>query len=273
MIKEHGTILIPIDFSKQSLIGIKNAYTIGKSSHSKLMILQVYSKPEEENKVELEQLAKQTSLESGLICDFATVKGDLFIETDKIAEKIGATLILVGLAPLVKFRSFMGSSSASKFIKNAPCPVLTTRVLIKDDGFKNILMPFDLSPESREKVGTVIQMSKYFNTEVRIVSVFDPNDSKYENQMLPYLQQVKKYMKDRGVHCTNKSIPSKDPVQSIIEYGNKNECGLIIQMNKRDLNISELFSGTSSQKIVDLSSIPVLTINPMIRESISSGIH
>ena len=44
-------------------------------------------------------------------------------------------------------------------------------------------------------------------------------------------------------------------------------------MNKRDLNLGEMFSGTMSQKMVDISNIPVLTINPMIRESISSGIH
>ena len=273
MIKENGTILIPIDFSKQSLIGIKNAYNLAKYSNSKLLIMHAYQNPEDENKAELEQLAKQTAIESGLVCDFALVKGDIFSETDKLAEKISANLIVAGLPPLVKFRSFMGSSSASKFIKNSPCPVLTTRSLSHESGCKNILMPFDLSPESREKVGTVIQMAKYFEANVRIVSVFDPNDSKYENHMLPYLQQVKKYMKDRRVNCTNKSIPSKDVAESIVEYGNKNECDLIIQMNKRDLSLGEMFSGTMSQKMVDISNIPVLTINPMIRESISSGIH
>ena len=273
MIKENGTILIPIDFSKQSLVGIKNAYNLGKYSHSKLLIMHAYHKPEEENKAELEQLARQTAQESGLVCDFTTVKGDIFIETDKMAEKMHANLIVAGLPPLVKFRSFMGASSASKFIKNSPCPVLTGRSANHENGCKNILMPFDLSPESREKVGTVIQMAKYYGAEVRIVSVFDPNDSKYENQMLPYLQQVKKYMKDRHVNCTNKSIPSKDVAESIVEYGNKNDCDLIVQMNKRDLSLGEMFSGTMSQKMVDISNIPVLTINPMIRESISSGIH
>lgn len=273
MIKENGTIIIPIDFSKQSLIGIKNAYNLGKYTHSKLLIMHVFNKTEEENLAELEQLAKHTAEESGLVCDFVSVKGDIFEETDKMAEKIKASLILTGLPPLVRFRSFMGASSASKFIKNSPCPVLTSRATTHENDCKNILMPFDLSPESREKVGTVIQIAKFFNADVRIVSVFDPNDSKYENHMLPYLQQVKKYMKDRNVNCTNKSIPSKDVAESIIEYGNKNDCGLIIQMNKRDLSLGEMFSGTMSQKMVDVSNIPVLTINPMIRESISSGIH
>ena len=273
MIKENGTIIIPIDFSKQSLVGIKNSYNLGRYSKSKLLLLHVFSKPEEENKAELEALVKATAIESGLECDFKSLKGDIFSETDKLAESLNASLIVAGLPPLVKFRSFLNTGSASNFIKNAPCPVLTTRSTIYESGCKNILMPFDLTAESREKTGTAIQMAKYFGAEIKIVSVFAPNDSSYENKILPYIQQVKKYIKERGVSCTNKTIASKNVAESIVEYGNKNNCDLIIQMNKPDISIGEVFSGTTSQKIVDISNIPVLSINPMIRESISSGIH
>jgi hypothetical protein len=34
-----------------------------------------------------------------------------------------------------------------------------------------------------------------------------------------------------------------------------------------------MFSGTMSEKMVDISNIPVLSINPMKRESYSTGIH
>lgn len=273
MIKENGTIIIPIDFSKQSLIGIKNSYNLGRYSNSKLLLLHAFTKPEAENKAELEALAKTTAQESGLICESLSIKGNIFWEANKVATKTNASLIVAGLPPLVKFRGFLNNSSASKLIKNAICPVLTTRTTIYESGCKNILMPFDLSPESREKTGTAIQMAKYFGAEIKIVSVFSPNDSNYENKILPYIQQVKKYIKERGVSCTNKTIASKDIAESIVEYGNKNNCDLIIQMNKPDIGISEVFSGTTSQKIVDISNIPVLSINPMIRESISSGIH
>ena len=100
--------------------------------------------------------------------------------------------------------------------------------------FKNIVMPFDASPESREKVGMAVQVAKYYNADIRIVSVFHPSDEKAENELLPYLHQVKKFIKDKGVNCTNKSIPSTMIAETIIEYANKNDCDLIIQMNKKD---------------------------------------
>ena len=44
-------------------------------------------------------------------------------------------------------------------------------------------------------------------------------------------------------------------------------------MNKRDLSVGEMFGGAMSIKVVEISNIPVLTINPMVRQSISSSIH
>lgn len=267
MIKENGTILIPIDFSKQSLNAIKHSYNLARYTNSTLHLMYVYSEKQAHSNEELQKLAKDVAAESGLVCNFVSLKGDIYVETDKMAEKMNSSLIVVGLDTHVKFRSFMSQSTASKFIKNAPCPVLTIRSTTHTPNCKNILMAFDLSPESREKVPTVIQLAQYYKADIRVVSVFDPSDSGYENKLLPYLNQVKKYIKERNINCTNKSIPAKDVAEAIVDYGNKNECDIIVQMNKKDLSFGEMFSGTMSQKMVDISNIPVLTINPMKRAS------
>lgn len=269
LIKENGIILIPVDFSKQSLIAAKQSYNIAKYTNSKLVFMQVIKNGEETNSNELSQLVEQTRKESGLQCEGITVKGDMYEQTDKMAEELKASMIVAGLDTHVRFRSFLGTSNASKFIKNAPCPVITVRGTEHREGCKNIVMPFDLSPESREKVSIVVQLAHYYHADIRIVSVFDPNDSKYENKLLPYLHQVKKYIKEKNVNCTNKSIPSKEVAEAIVEYANRNDCDLIVQMNKQDLSFGEMFSGTMSQKMVDISNVPVMTINPMKRESYS----
>jgi nucleotide-binding universal stress UspA family protein len=264
-LKENGTIIIPIDFSKQSLNAIKHSYNIARHTHSKLMLLHVYQKDSENNPAELAQLAKTAAAESGLIVETTAVKGDMYQEVDKMAEKIDANMILAGLEPQVKFRSFMGSGSASKLIKNAPCPVMTIRGATFNPEWKNILMPFDLTLESREKVPVCIQLAQYYKAEIRIVSVFDPSDQSYENKLLPYMNQVKKFIKEKSVSCTNKSIPAKDVAAAIVDYANKNNCDVIVQMNQRDTTFGEMFSGTMTQKMVDISNVPVITINPMKR--------
>jgi nucleotide-binding universal stress UspA family protein len=264
-IQNDGTFLIPIDYSKQSLNAIKHAFNLARYTNSKLHLMYVYEDKPTHSDAELKELAASTAKESGLQCSCSSIKGDIYEITEKYATEKKCTMIVAGLDTHVKFRSFMSRASSSKFIKNAPCPVLTIRSNTFSPDCKNILMPFDLSPESREKVPAVIQLAKFYGADIRVVSIFDPGESEYENALLPYLNQVKKYIKENNVNCTNKSIPAKDVAESIVDYANKNNCDIIVQMNKRDLSFGEMFSGTMSQKMVDISNVPVLTINPMKR--------
>lgn len=270
IIKEHKSILIPVDFSKQSLVAIKQTYNLAKYTHSKIILMHADPNSNHDHQKELEELVVQAKQESGLEIEAMNLKGDVYELTDKKAEELGSTLIVVGLDTQVRFRSFLNmGSNISKFIKHAPCPVITIRSNDNRNECKNIIMPFDTSPESREKVAIVIQLAHYYKADVKIVSVFNPNDEKYENELLPYLNQVKKFIKDKGVNCTNKSIPSKHIPEAVVEYANKSDGDLIVQINKRDT----LFGAGISDKIVEISNVPVMSINPMKRESISTGIH
>src|SRR6478735_4933579 len=191
-------ILIPIDFSKQSLFAIKQSYNLAKYTHSKLILLHVFTKSGEESYDALNKLTKQTEQESGVPTEFMNVKGDIYEETDRVAEEINATLIIAGLESHMRFRNIIGSS-ASKLIRKAPCPVITIRGNDHRDGCENILLPLDLSAETREKVDVAVQFAKYFGASVRILGVFDEDDSEYENKLLAYSFQVKQFIKSKGI--------------------------------------------------------------------------
>ncbi len=267
-VKERGIIIIPTDFTEQSLLAIKQSYNLAKYTHSKMVLLHVYNKPGEESYEALAKLTRQTETESGVPCEFMNVKGDVYEEADRIAEEIKASLIIVGLESHMRFRNIIGNS-ASKLVRKAPCPVITIRGREHRDGCENILLPLDLSRESREKVDAAVQFAHFFGASIRILSVFSPSDLSYENQLLAYAHQVKQFVKNKGVSCTNKSIASDNIAETVVDYANKIEADLIMIMNKPDLNMKEFFSGTDAQKIVDISNIPVLTMQPIKRESVT----
>lgn len=268
-IKERGIILIPIDFTKQSLLAIKQSYNLAKYTHSRLVLLHVYDKSSEESAEALAKLAAQTEKESGVPTEFRNAKGDIYDKVDEVAAELKATLIIVGLESHMRFRDII-SSSASKLVRKAPCPIITIRGNDLRDGCENILLPLDLTPETREKVDVAIQFARYFGASIRIVGVFDESDLEYENKLLAYTHQVKQFIKSKGISCTNKSIPTKDIAQSVVNYADKIEADLIMIMNKPNLSVGEFFNGTEAQRIVDLSKIPVMTIQPMKRESMMS---
>jgi nucleotide-binding universal stress UspA family protein len=271
IIKENQSILIPVDFSKHSYIAVKQTYNLARFTKSKLILMHVSPTNENERKEDLDKLAEATREESALQVETLTVKGDTYEMINKKAEEIGCSLIVLALDENAKFKTgfFAGSGTVPKFLAHASCPVITLRSTENREGCKNIVMPFDLTPESREKVSFAVQLAHYYKADIRIVSVFKPNDDEYENKLLPYLQQVKKFIKAEGVHCTNRSIPSTKPAEAIIEYAVKNDCDLIIQINQKDLTFTEMIKGALGHKIVELSPIPVLNVPPMKRESMS----
>jgi nucleotide-binding universal stress UspA family protein len=273
LIKENSSILIPIDFSKQSLIAIEQSYNLAKFTKSKIILMHASPNSNVDHQKDLEEIVDKITKESGLKAEFLNIKGDIYELIDKTAEELECALIVIGLDTQVRFRSFMGVTNVGKFIKQAPCPIITIRSVDNRNNCRNILIHIDLSAESREKVGTAVQFAKYYNATIKIISVFSPSDEKYENELLPYLNQVKKFIKDRGVNCTNKSIASNNVAEAIVNYANNNDCDIIIQMNKKDLSIGEMFVGDLSLKVVETSNIPVLSVNPMKRESISSSVH
>ena len=273
LIKENSSILIPIDFSKQSLIAIEQSFNIAKFTKSKIIVMAAASKSNTERQSELDKIVMDAATKSGLVVEALNLKGDIYDLINQTAEKLSCALIVIGLDTQIRFRNLLGATNVSKFITNAPCPIITIRSVDNRNSCSNILMPIDLSAESREKVGAVVQLAKHYGATIRIVSVYSPGDEKYENQLLPYLNQVKKYIKDRGVSCTNKSIPSNTPAEAIIAYANNIECDLIVLMNKKESAIGNMFAAGVAQKIVETSNVPVLSIHPMKRVSISTGIH
>lgn len=267
-LQERGTILIPVDFTEQSLFAIKQSYNLAKYTNSRIVILHVYSKTGEEKYEELKKLVKETEVESGAPCEFMNVKGNVYKETLRVAEEINATVLMVGLESHISAKNILGES-ASKMVREAKCPVISIRGREYRDGCENILLPLDLSKESREKVDVAIQFAHYFGASIRILGVFSLSDSGYENQLLAYSHQVKQYIKSKGISCTNKSLASDSIAETVVEYANKIEADLIIIMNKPTLSVKEFFSGTEAQKVVDISNLPVMTINPEKRESMT----
>lgn len=268
-LQERGILLIPIDFTEQSLLAIKQAYNLAKYTHSKIVLLHTYEKNGMERESDLKALTLKTETESGVPTEFMNVKGNVYSIVPKISEEIKATLVMVGLESHMKAKNIVGAS-ASKMIRECTCPVISIRGKDHKDGCENILLPLDLSRESREKVDVAIQFAKYFGASIRILAVFSLSDAAYENQLLAYSHQVKQYIKSKGISCSNKSMASDHLAETIVEYANKIESDLIIIMNKPNLSIKEFFSGTEAQKVVDVSNLPVMTINPSKKESLMS---
>src|SRR5688572_30426732 len=84
-------------------------------------------------------------------------------------------------------------NNAITLVRESTCPVLTIRGKKHKKGCENIVLPLDLTKETREKVAKAIEFAKYFDASVRVVSVLASKKEENENKLIAYSAQVRDF--------------------------------------------------------------------------------
>ena len=289
MANAKNLILVPIDFSEQSLIALSQSYNLARLTRAEITLIYVIDDDEftplsfflsskKENKKALEKNINEKLLKvaedaakksSGVKVSTMVAYGKIYEEISKAARKLKCNFIVMGTNGTTGIKRFIGSN-ALRVIREAPCPVITIKGKKHRYGCKLILLPLDLTKETRQKVIKAIDLANHFSSAIRIVSVITTSDEFITNKLKRQMNQVKNFIDERDIVCTAEMLTGDDVAESIINYGKKINADLIMIMTQdREIKWTERFIGSSAQEVINGTDIPVLTIHP---EKVASGI-
>jgi nucleotide-binding universal stress UspA family protein len=283
MILSSNKILVPIDFSEQSLIALEQSYTIAKEYNAEITLLHIieesgmlskFFSSEQHNhynvdiKKRLDELATSVEKANNIKVNTLIAKGSVYEKTNEVAELINATFIIMGTNGDDGLKKKFIGSNALRVVRESKIPVITIKGKHHRTGCKNIVLPLDLSTETREKVDTAVELSKLFHgATVRIVSVLYTSDEFLVNRITRQLEQVKSFLEKEKVACTAeiiKGIKGEETLaENILEYAKKVEGDLIMIMTQQEVDFTQYFIGSSAQEFINHSTIPVLSIRPL----------
>jgi len=271
MAAKENIILVPTDFQEQSLIALSQSYNLARFTKSKIYLMHVFDKGEDKKQAEdrLNQLAKDTQQKTNIEVKTILAEGNPFVEVNKAIDRLEPLLVFIGLNSEISAAGILGQN-AFRMVRESTAPVITIKGKVHRDGCKTILLPLDLTKETREKVGKAIEFAKYFGAKVQILSVLDKNQENFENKLLSYSNQVKRYIQENGVPCGNKTVRGKNIAEMVVNYAKEVDADLIMIMSKAEVNLKEFFIGTTAQQVINISPIPVLSIRPMVRKDTTS---
>jgi len=282
-------ILVPVGFSEQSLAALKQACLIAKIKKSEVIILSVI---EEQSKIsgllidnpfeeirskvkeKLDEISEMHSSKFSVKVDSMVASGKIYEQIVEVSSMINANLIVMGTngSPKGVIKKFIGSN-AERVVRLSNIPVITIKENTSTVNFDNIILPLDLGKETKEKVTFAIEYARYWNSTIRIVSVFLKDNTNEKNILIKNLNQVSNFISNAGVKCTSELIEG-DKKQSlgdfVINYEKKFDSDLIIIMTKKEeLALSNNLSVTA-RYIIHNSKIPVMSIKPKPRKFITS---
>ena len=282
-------ILVPVGFSEQSLAALKQACLIAKIKKSEVIILSVI---EEQSKIsgllidnpfeeirskvkdKLDEISEMHSSKFSVKVDSMVASGKIYEQIVEVSSMINANLIVMGTngSPKGVLKKFIGSN-AERVVRLSNIPVITIKENTSTVNFDNIILPLDLGKETKEKVTFAIEYARYWNSTIRIVSVFLKDNTNEKNILIKNLSQVSNFISNAGVKCTSELIEGEKKQSLgdfVINYEKKFDSDLIIIMTKKEeLALSNNLSVTA-RYIIHNSKIPVMSIKPKPRKFITS---
>ncbi|MEO0310758.1 MAG: hypothetical protein RIQ89_415 [Bacteroidota bacterium] len=277
MARNNQPILVPVDFSEQSLIAVEQACNVARINNASLILIHVLEesffsmsffsssdkvKKDLEKKAEQELLKLKKQLEiGGLQVSTINKSGKVYEEISVAAKSNKCSLIIMGTNGSIGIKKFIGSN-ALRVVKEAPCPVITIKGKKHRKGCDNILLPIDLTKETKEKVAKAIEFAKTYNSTIHLANIVNTTDEFLINKLQRQVAQVKNYIDQQEINTTVEALVTDDAPKDIIKFSKKINADLIMIMTQEEMDWTDMFIGSDAQQIINDADIPVLSIKP-----------
>ena len=286
MIQKGNNILVPIDFEQQSDFALDLAITLSQTIKLKIILLYVQEErsiisklfDNEQKSVfmrmvedKLSRMCEERSEEHNVEIEYKIIKGSVHEEIVKFAKESISELIVMG-----KGSRYVGTdeevemigSNTSRIVRYSQTPVIAVGNPFHAKRIRSIMLPLDLSKETRQKVNWGIRMAKLFGAKIRVVSaLWDKGNDYVENTLATQMEQVVKFIEKEGIEVTGEIVEKdkehKTLVPILMNYERQHEdIDLIIIMTQQENAITHFFMGSHATEYIRHSEPPVMTVIP-----------
>ncbi len=268
---EKNIILVPIDFTEVTRCALDHAIELSKLLKHEICMLHIVEFTSTDQQVQkaqelLDKLANEVKESTGLKIDGIVKKGTIFADIGSVAKEINAYLIIMGTHGTQGLQSVFGSR-ALKVITNSIVPFVVVQKKMQttiSHGFKNIVLPLNLSKDSKQKLGWAIYIAKMFGSTINIITTHE-TEGFLLSKTKANLNLAKRLLLENGILYSVKVADKKTKGFSdqTIEHAHHINANLIVVMTNEDKELREFLIGSFEEKLINNEyQIPVMCVNP-----------
>jgi nucleotide-binding universal stress UspA family protein len=266
-------IIIPIDFSEDSKKGIELALLFAKRQYSNIQLVYVqkkssdYNSPghfEEENKWAEKKFKDiianfEPRLENDSKLRYIIKSGKIYKEIVSQVESYKDAMVIASTHGASGFEEFFIGSNAYKIISATDRPVLTTRAGKIPEDFKKIVMPLDITSDTRQKIPITADIAGLFGAEVHIITVSSSRGQRITKRLEAYSRQAAGYFTAKHIPFRQKSLYGENVVDLTVVYADSVNADMITIMKEQSRSLT--FMGNFTHQLLNHATIPVLTLS------------
>jgi nucleotide-binding universal stress UspA family protein len=271
------TIIVPIDFSEESLNGLKLAIMLSHKISVDVQMVYVLhiskgsrgANPDDEIKYANRKFEKlitdfEQELGSASKLRYIVKKGNISKEIVNQAHSYRDALIIASTHGATGFKEAFIGSNAFKILHSTNLPVFTVRSDCEPSStFSKILLPITNTRSTRQKVPISAELAKIFGAEVHLLKLGNKRNQKGFARVRAYTQQIAAYLAAAKVEYKIADAPSDNYSESVIQYAKQIGADLISISAQPTSKLGILF-GNYSHQILAKADIPVLSVTPRL---------
>ncbi len=228
-------ILVPVDFSENSILALKTALVLANKLKTDLRMVHIqptsahyasglenHTNADEHPQDKLESLIKEYSQQYT-----ASGRFDYYIGQGNVAEELinkvkydnDVVLVVTGSHGVSGISQSWIGGNAYKLICNTTRPVLVIREgMTYNDDFKNIAIPINISKSSRRKIPQAVELVKLFKAQTIIIGMQTSSILSIYYRIKAAVKQVVNYLQQSGVTVASTTmLKGKDCIGSLFE--------------------------------------------------------
>jgi nucleotide-binding universal stress UspA family protein len=274
-------ILVPVDFSKTSLIAVEVAFDIAKKDGAELILLNVVEEATadsyrisgewqsenwedkiftyrllEKAKKQLEKLVQEPRFSAVKITGELRL-GNPFHGMNAIVSEHKVDLIVMGTKGHTKLEEMIIGTNTEKVVRHAHCPVLTVHKKPSSNDFKNIVYASALSKEEEVFSRIVKRTQQLYNSTIHLVRINTPADFQRDREVKNYMEKFAKKLQLRNY--TINVYNDTSPEEGIINFAESIDADMIAMATHGRTGLAHMMAGSVAENVVGHSGRPVLT--------------
>ncbi len=259
-------ILVPTDFTEVARCAINHAIKTAETINGSVTLLHVVAAKDKvaETRKKLSDEVALFKSKSNVPIDSLVRVGNIFDDIGDAAAELDAELIFMGTHGM-KGMQFITGSHALKVVKNSKPPFIVVQDRdVQENGYDDIVVPLDLSKQTKQKLHIVANMAKYFNSKLHLITPKE-TDEFLKNQLDRNLKFAKNFLKEKGIDFTTTISEEKGGnfAKVITKFAAAHNADLIAIMNLHENSLMGMLGNSYEQQLItNDAEIPVMCINP-----------
>ncbi len=269
-------ILVPVDFSQNSLKTLDYAIKIAEGFHSEVLLIWVNANQKDTLASCVDYVKEGTARLKEIIAEYTPKlknakllyrirEGKVHTEVANQAKYDDVDMVICCTHGASGFEEHFIGSNAYRIVMYCDCPVITVRPNYRYRAPSHIfVLPIDSSTATRQKVTFTCRLAKIADAEIHILGLYSSKLSSLKRKVDNYVAQVEKYVQEEKIQHKTTFLEADNLTKTIASYAESVDADLIAIMTEQESSSWSFLLGTYAEQMIGTSAIPVLSVTPKI---------